>query len=580
MRRSPISWALLTPALILLFFWIRPQADSAFRAPLFHFYIVTFTSFAATVVSFLLVAILGPLAQARHLLAAVAFALMGTLFVVHGLATPGALIPASHPAVPAIGWAAWLTLFVGGVVFALAGVGRRNAAERFSLPPVVVALAVVVLLFISVVVAVPQWLRVVESSAGPWHRRLLFLSSLGVWITAAYYFRKQWQGSGNAIDRSLAMVATLLAQATVSMHLFPVWRLSWWLYHALLLAGFLLTAFVLFKAHERARQFRLVPYYLAASLILTALLALIASYLFNGFAQRLTSDGMALAEATRRARLAGLAIGSLTMGSLSAALLIVVRRADRIITARTEELAVAYRDLRRAEAMRDDLTQMIVHDLRTPLTAILSSLGLLRQLPGKGNEVQSGLQARVVDRTNRAAKRLERMIDDILTVGKIESGELTPQREKVKVATLLERHLDPFLLRAGSEGKALAVECPPHLNAHLDPELTGRMLENLVNNAFKYTTSGGKIAVSAVRENGTLRMSVRDNGQGIPDEFKEHVFGKFAQVPAESGESSRKGTGLGLAFCQLVVEAHGGRIWVEDSPEGGSDFRVSIPLLR
>lgn len=163
------------------------------------------------------------------------------------------------------------------------------------------------------------------------------------------------------------------------------------------------------------------------------------------------------------------------------------------------------------------------------------------------------------------------------TVSKIESGELSPQRQEVAVVDFLEKHLDPFLLRASSEEKKLAVECPPQLTAYLDPALTGRVLENLVGNAFKYTERGGKIAVSAVGGNGTFRMSVCDDGPGVPDDFKECIFDKFGQVP---GSTNRKGSGLGLAFCRLVVEAHGGQIWVEDAPGGGSDFRVRIPLAR
>ncbi len=85
------------------------------------------------------------------------------------------------------------------------------------------------------------------------------------------------------------------------------------------------------------------------------------------------------------------------------------------------------------------------------------------------------------------------------------------------------------------------------------------------------------IHVSAQAEDGRMRMSVRDDGEGIPDDYKEHIFGKFAQAPNAEGRSARKGAGLGLAFCRLVVEAHGGQIWVEDAPGGGSDFIFWLP---
>lgn len=701
MRRSHFLLAWSVPAFILIYFWLRPEADLLVQVPLFHFYIVTLTSFAATIVSFLLIAALGPVAQPRHVLVAVAFAVMGSFFIVHGLTTPGAIIAPSNPAVPAVGWSAWLTLFSGGVIFAVAGLDRPQGLSRAFLLRFIIAVAVAVMIFVSVVVAVPQWLQVVEEGAAPWHRRLLFLATMVMWLFATVQLWQTWRRSSSVLDGSLVLVSGWMVLGSISLHLFPVWNLSWWTYHFLLLVGFLITAYVLFMAYEQAREFRLVRYYLASSLILTALLALVASYLFTQFSQHILSqeieqslgqvmesfagdvagdlpanassqeiqvaftnrldalpvdaagifdvegkplsggelsevgnqnygsgelwqrilggenvvyvrepgggssyggapssvhtvhgyiavDGSSgpigvlvatsevphLTESVMRARSIGLLIAALTMGVLFAGLMVVVQRAGGIIRARNEELAGAYRDLREAEGMRDDLSNMIVHDLRTPLTAILTSVGMLNQL--LENEAVD-FPARVVERTKRAAERLDRMIDDILTVGKIESGELTPAREDVHVAQLLEERLDPFFLQARAEEKTLTLDCPPELSVSLDPELTGRVLDNLVNNAFKYTTRGGCVTVSAQGQNGVVTLSVRDDGTGVPDNYKEVIFRKFSQIREERGSAVRKGTGLGLAFCRLVVEAHGGRIWVEDSAEGGSEFKIRLP---
>ncbi len=706
MRRVAIILALITPALILLFFRLWPELDPTYSVPLLHFYIVTFTAFSASVVSFLLIAALGPVAQPRHVLAAVAFAVMGTLFSVHGLTTPGAIIPVSHPAVPAVSWSSWLTLFSGGIIFAVAGMDRPRSVTRKFLLRFIIASAVAVMMYISIVITVPQVLGAIEADAAPWHRRLLFLFTFIVWALAAVELFRIWRVSRSRIDGTLAFVAGLLAEATISMHLFPLWHLSWWLYHFVLLGSFLITAYVLFTAYEQAREFRLIRYFVAAALILTAMLAMVASFLFSQFAQRTLTDEIALTlhtalqsfvanvsatiprdataeeitqiyggrlgalrvdtaavydlkghrllarnpgsghhakgsygdlwqrvldeevlvnieppsdgehshsgygggeassnhsvygyitvgnggeplavlvteseipnltQAIMDARYTGLLIAAITMGLLFTILWLVVRRADSIIVARTHELAIAYRDLRLAEAMRDDLTHMVVHDLRTPLTAILTSLSLLKRM---SESDRADFQNRVIDRTNRAAQRLDQMIDDILKVSKIETGELKPRREPVSMSHLLTEQMDPYFMQAAAEEKYLNVDCPPELDACIDPALTARVLENLLSNAFKYTTRGGHITVSAQGMNGTLCLSVRDDGEGVPDDFKDQIFRKFSMVPELAGRPIRKGTGLGLAFCRLAVEAHGGQIWVEDAPGGGSDFKMQMP---
>ena len=123
-KRLLIGTAFLAPALVLLWFYLQPHLDVSINAPLLHFYIVTFTTFSAAVVSILLSATLRDIAQPRHYLAALAFAVIGVIFFAHGLATPGALIGYFHPAVV---WSSWLTLFGGGVIFALAGLdGERG----------------------------------------------------------------------------------------------------------------------------------------------------------------------------------------------------------------------------------------------------------------------------------------------------------------------------------------------------------------------------------------------------------------------------------------------------------------------
>ena len=111
----------------------------------------------------------------------------------------------------------------------------------------------------------------------------------------------------------------------------------------------------------------------------------------------------------------------------------------------------------------------------------------------------------------------------------------------------------------------------------LDFNLIGRVLDNLLSNALKYTLANGSIVILAQIQNNALLVQIRDSGVGILPENLENIFAKFVQVTDEKGQSRRKGTGLGLAFCKLVVEAHNGRIWADSTPGAGSTFSFTIP---
>lgn len=704
MKRVFVTLALFGPALMMGFLRLRPQADITANLPLFHFYIVTFTTFAAAVISILLSSTLESIARPRHVLAAVAFAAIAAIFFLHGLATPGALIDYPHPAVR---WSAWLTLFGGGLIFALASLdGPAGAPRWLPLRRVIFVTAAGVSLYLGVAIFAPQWLMIDANAATVW-QPVIFGLSLSLWLYAAVRLGQTWRVTRQRVDGALAFVAFWLAQAVISMHLFPLWQLSWWLYHFLLCAGFLITATILVAEYEQARQFRLRRYYLGVSLICTAVLALLASYLFAEFSYRtlaaemksstanlvnslsrevagsipaelapafwqkrfaarlsehfngkvilydsegqifynsdadeagldlaidplklerarggetvvdvlspgaasgydpfgevhtvetyapLPAAGLAaeaatpppgvlvtlqavpeLGQAVLRARATGLVISALTMGLLFAALLAVVGRADRIIAARTEELLQAYTSLRQAEKMRDDLNSMIVHDLRNPLNVISATIELIGSSSG---EAQLKIFNRFWDGVYGATQRMTGLIDDILTVNQLEAGQLCPQFVTTPLAELLSDRLNSFNPQATVEKKQLNLDCPPDLTAQLDPVLIGRVIDNLVSNAFKYTDDNGLIHISAWAENGCVRLSVRDNGEGIPDNYKNQIFEKFAQAPNPDGERPRRGIGLGLAFCNLVVQAHDGQIWVTDAPGGGSEFVISLP---
>jgi signal transduction histidine kinase len=321
---------------------------------------------------------------------------------------------------------------------------------------------------------------------------------------------------------------------------------------------------------------RTLSYYLAVSLIVTTLLALVSAYFYGDFVATLLGSAVAQ-EMVFQGRIIGLSIAALSMGTLFLVLLFIVRRADRIMSQNAADLAQAYENLRRSEQSRQDLTNMIVHDLRTPLTSISVSLDLAARDQADNN---ADMQAVFMDRIGRAATRLRRMVDEILAVSKLEAGEFVLELERVKLHDFLAERLEGFSAQAVREGKGLHLDCELGLTAEFDPALLGRVIENLVTNALRYTAENGQIQVTAWTHDERVWLEVRDDGIGIPEAYHERIFDKYVQAPAAGNETVRKGTGLGLAFCRLVAEAHNGRIWVENNAAAGSTFRMWLPQAK
>ncbi len=234
-----------------------------------------------------------------------------------------------------------------------------------------------------------------------------------------------------------------------------------------------------------------------------------------------------------------------------------------------EELQTNYDRLQELEKRRDDMRNMIVHDLRTPLTSVLAGVAMLEK-HGELNDTQRDMMSIAV----RNGQKLVGMINDLLDVEKIESGAAQLHFEKLSPAALVANALEQTAWLAEDEKTSLVSEIAPGLADFTgDQNKVSRTLVNLVANAIKFTRAGTvTIAVSA-GDTGDIRFAVRDTGEGIPAEALGRIFEKFGQL-----DSRRAGTGLGLAFCRLVVEAHGGTITVESTPGIGSTFAFTIPV--
>jgi signal transduction histidine kinase len=242
-----------------------------------------------------------------------------------------------------------------------------------------------------------------------------------------------------------------------------------------------------------------------------------------------------------------------------------------------QQLQESYQKLQAVEALRDDLTHMIVHDLRTPLTSLLSGVQMI-ELVGELTDDQQEILGISVD----GGKILLGMINDLLDVSKMESGTLSLEYNQVSATRVLDSARQQVQALATAQGLTLTSEVAPKTPLfQADEDKLVRTLVNLLSNAIKFTPEGGGINISVrlAKDEQGIVFSVSDTGEGIPKDELEHVFEKFGQV--ESRKSGRKmSTGLGLTFCKMVVEAHGGCIWVESEIDKGSTFLFRLPVRR
>lgn len=245
------------------------------------------------------------------------------------------------------------------------------------------------------------------------------------------------------------------------------------------------------------------------------------------------------------------------------------------LKAATDALEDSFRKLRELEKVRDDLMKMIVHDLKTPLTAVLATLELL--LDGDFGQL-SDMQQQVIADAEGKAEDLLRLIEDLLEIAKIEEAALPLAVEPIAPAALLSEVVHEWGVRFQQEGATATVDVADDACIfEADKALLKRVFANLVQNALTHSPHAVTMRLGARRDGAGLLFTVADNGPGIPPEYQEVIFRKFEQVRAPNAPRVRS-SGLGLAFCRLVVEQHGGRIWVRSTEGEGSAFHIFLPL--
>ncbi|MBV9259269.1 MAG: hypothetical protein JO215_14740, partial [Ktedonobacteraceae bacterium] len=230
--------------------------------------------------------------------------------------------------------------------------------------------------------------------------------------------------------------------------------------------------------------------------------------------------------------------------------------------------------LQRTDALRSALLSSVSHDLRTPLSSIKAAASSLLQEDVQWNDEERRSFALSIE---RASDRLNRLVGNLLDMTRIEGGALKPEKEWYPIDELIHDVLGhmQFLLQDREVHTCLPENLPP---VELDYLQMGQVLTNLLENAVRYTPSSSPIEISAQVVDGEMRVSIADHGPGIPPADLERVFDKFYRVLSTTRKKNVTGSGLGLAVCLGLVEAHGGRIWAENRPGGGAIFRFTLPL--
>jgi PAS domain S-box-containing protein len=226
------------------------------------------------------------------------------------------------------------------------------------------------------------------------------------------------------------------------------------------------------------------------------------------------------------------------------------------------------------ERLKDELVSTVSHELRTPLTSISGSLGLLV------SQWSGGLPEctlRLLEIALKNSQRLVRLIDDILDVEKIESGCVVFSFVRVDLRDVAKQAIDDN--RGFAEGFGVHVlldAASVEAEVQADPDRLAQVITNLLSNAIKFSLPGSEVLIAVEKNGDVFRISVRDHGSGIPEEFKPHIFEKFAQAD-ETNSRQKGGTGLGLSIVKQIVERLGGKVGFNDAPGGGAMFYVELP---
>jgi len=241
------------------------------------------------------------------------------------------------------------------------------------------------------------------------------------------------------------------------------------------------------------------------------------------------------------------------------------------------EIEKKNQELVRMEGFKESMMQMVVHDLKNPLASIMGNVQLIEMQSAE--TVNPARLKELLQRTQESARQLMRMILNILQIGRLEEQKMPLNLERVALRHLAQENVDEMMGLGARDNIRVENRVPPDLPPPLaDRELISRVIANLLNNAFKHTPGGGQVIIDARREGDAVVLTVSDTGEGIPEDLQPRIFEKFVAGESDTSKRMLYDSGLGLTFCRLAVECHGGSIWLKSKPGEGTTVFISLGL--
>ncbi len=561
-RRPGTVVSLAIPLVLFALLRLVPALDIhawslSWYTRLIQYYFGAFASFIALIAALFANNALGEKTTVRSIFLTIGFIALSVLFLFSSLTTPNILIQGASN--PAFIWSIRLSLPVSGLFFAASAMDWSKPAESFIVRHRRLLWLTGLLLLVTFGILAFVYPEILNTwlQFDPILPSLLGAASIVMLLWTAWRARiLNWYGN-RTINARLAVVFVLLAEAQLCLVLGVAGQLSWLMHHPLVIAALIVALSAILNSFQTSRDVQLSRYFFALGSILIAGLSLASVEI--GFRWLSTGSGI------NRTSLIPLSIAQGTLSFI--VLYVIVFYLNQLINERNDAL-------RREQHLRSELTQLIVHDLKSPLTVILSGMNLL----GKENlGTLTQTQKRLLSNLEKSGEEILHMISDLLDVERLEAGALALQKSITNSALLLQDQIDESKILASTNKQKLKFSYEPNLpQVRVDKGLIARVFANLLSNALKFTPEGGKVKVNIARQENLLVITVADSGPGVPLHERERIFEKFAQV--EGGE--RRGAGLGLTFCKMVANAHDGNLTVSESELGGALFCLTLPFTE
>jgi two-component system, OmpR family, sensor kinase len=586
-------WLLLLAAgpLLLLLLRLAPALDRhILHDPLAHVLIAGGASLLGTALALFVLHVARQVLDARVYLIGMGFLSIASIFFIHAISTPDVLMTGRGLAT---GWSARISLALGGIFFALSAIRFSDEFNRFLMryarTGVLLFLIAWIAYSLSFLLIIPMVVEQSSAQAQPstaidWTyvaRIILSVVGLGCYGLAIIqhyrlYRRSSWAG-GLAVVCGIA----LFGEALLSQQFSQTYAISFWLYHIQEFIGFGVIGYAGLLAYRRGET--------RTGLLEGLFLAPTRIRIQMAYAQAMDSlvDMLSRGEEPSRPQLQDVQ----RRFGLSETQVSVVERAALAVAherRQRQELERLNTALRQLEQDKEQLMQMVVHDLKNPLTALIGFLEILRM------DHLTTEQTLLLEGALRSGKNLSGLISDLLDVSRAEEGQLELERVAFAPRELLMDCAAEMSAWLAQDGKTIHIEAPaglPALNA--DVRLIRRVILNLLSNAIKHTPPGTHVTLRACAKSSAMDgewtlssaeiqnfivLEIADTGSGIPLEYLDHIFKKFGRVNGERS-SRQESTGLGLTFCRLAVEAHAGKIDVLSSVGQGTTFRITLPLI-